>query len=321
MLRLLLFVGAFVVAVFGAPAFSQSSWPERNITLVVPFAAGGSSDITARLVAERLSKELGRTIVVENRAGAGGNIGAATVARATPDGYTLLLSTSTMAVNAALYKNMGFDLKADLVPISQLTTIPNVLIVAADFPAKSLAEFIEHTRRAKPQVTYGSAGVGTSQHMAAELFKKAAQIDWVHVPYKGGAQANNDLLAGHIQAVFAPMVEILPFIEAGKVRPLGVTTLQRSPRLPNVSTIDESLKGFEFQLWNGLFAPKGTPNDIIERLAAATRVALADPALSRQFNDQGTIIIGSSPREFATFLGEQIERMGALVRDSGARID
>jgi tripartite-type tricarboxylate transporter receptor subunit TctC len=305
----------------GVPGLVHAAWPERNITIVVPFAAGGSSDIVSRLFAERLSKELGRSIIVENRPGAGGNIGAASVARAAPDGYTLLVSTSTLAVNFTLYKSMGFDLKNDLIPVSQLTTIPNVLTVNNDVPAKTLAEFIEYARRAKPSITFGSAGVGASQHLAGELFKKAAQIEMVHVPYKGGSQANNDLLAGHIQVVFAPLVEILPFVESGKVRALAVTTKERSRRLPDVPTIDESLQGYELPLWNGLFAPKGTPREIVERLAAAAHKVMSDPALQKQLGDQGTVVTTKSPSEFQAFLMSEIEKLGAVVKESGARID
>jgi tripartite-type tricarboxylate transporter receptor subunit TctC len=300
---------------------SRADWPERNIMLIVPFAAGGSTDTMARLLAEKLSQQLGQKVIVENRAGAASNLGAAAVAKASPDGYTLLLATSTLAANVALYKSMGFDLRKDLVPVSQLTRIPNVLTVANDFPAKTLAEFIDHARRNKRSINYGSSGVGASQHLAGALFATMTQTEMVHVPYRGGSQANTDLLAGQIQAVFSPLVEVLSFLDAGKLRALAVTTKARTPRLPDVPTVAETLPGFEIVLWNGLFAPAGTPQPIIDRLAAETRKAMTEPGMQKVLTEQGNEVVSSSPAEFKPFLASEIEKWGELVRISGAKIE
>lgn len=304
----------------GSPAWA-AAWPQRGLTLVVPLAAGGSTDITARLLAEKLAPELGQTIVVENRTGAGGNIGATAVARATPDGYTLLLSTSTIATNVTLYRNMGFDLRKDLIPVSQLTRIPNVLVVNNDVPASTLAEFIDYARREKTAISYGSAGNGTSQHLSGALFNSMAQTEMMHVPYRGGSQANADLLGGQIRAVFSPLVEVLPYIDAGRLRALAITTRERSPRLPDVPAVAEVLPGYEVVLWNGVFAPAGTPPAIVDRLAAAIRKVMLEPAMQRSLTEQGTTPVGSTPAEFQAVLEPEIEKWGKLVRLSGARFD
>jgi tripartite-type tricarboxylate transporter receptor subunit TctC len=322
MKRRSLLVGLAMAAfVAGTPAVHAGDWPERTITLIVPFAAGGSTDVTARLLAEKLGADLGQTIIVENRPGAGSNLGAAFVAKSAPDGYTLLLATSTLAANVSLYKRMGFDLQKDLIPVSQLTRIPNVLTINNNVPAKTLPEFIEYVRRNKGAVNFGSSGNGASQHLAAELFKKMAQVDMVHVPYKGGALATNDLIAGHIQLVFAPLVEVLSHIQAGTLRALAVTTKDRVPLLPDLPAMNESMPGFEVALWNGLYAPTGTPQAIVDRLAAATQKVMKDPVVQKQVSEQGSTVVASSPRDFKLFLGAEIEKWGGLVKLSGASID
>jgi tripartite-type tricarboxylate transporter receptor subunit TctC len=309
-------------AAVGLSGFAaHAAWPERTITLVVPLAAGGSTDTTARLVAEKLSTELGQSVIVDNRAGAGGNIGGAFVAKATPDGYTLLMSTSTIATNVSLYKNMGFDLQKDLIPVSQVALIPNVLMVNNAVPAKTLQEFVEFVRQKKAVINFGSAGNGTSQHLSGALFNSMSQGDMVHVPYKGGAPANADLLGGQIQAVFSPLVEVLPYIDSGKLRALGVTTKARSPRLPDVPAIHEALPGFDVVLWNGVFAPAGTPDAVVTRLNTAIRKILQDPAMRKVLADQGSTPVGNTPAEFKANLAVEIDKWGKLVKLSGARVD
>jgi len=302
-------------------ASQAAEWPERTVTLVVPLAPGGSTDTTARLLAEKLGKELGQSVIVDNRAGAGGNIGGAYVAKSQPDGYTLLFTTSTAATNVTLYKSMGFDLQKDLVPISQVALIPNVLMVNNDVPAKTLPEFVEYVRQKKAVINYGSAGNGTSQHLSGALFNSMAQGEMVHVPYKGGAPANADLIAGQIQAVFSPLVEVLPYIDSGKLRALGVTTPVRSPRLPNLPAIAEALPGFEVVLWNGVLAPAATPQPVVDRLAAAIHKVTQDPAFRKTLADQGSTPIGNSPAEFRKVLAGEIDKWGKLVKLSGARVD
>jgi len=312
---------AACLAAAGIAAHAQD-WPSRKaITLVVPFAAGGSSDSTARLLAEKLARELGQQVIVDNRAGAGGNIGSAFVAKAVPDGYTLLFGTSTMATNVTLYKNPGFDLRKDLVPVSQAAQIPNVLMVNNDLPARTLQEFVDYAQKKKGPINYGSAGSGSASHLSGALFNSMARGDMQHVAYKGGAPANTDLIGGQIQAVFAPLVEVLPFIESGKLRPLGVTTKVRSQRLPNVPAISEALPGFEVALWNGVFAPAATPPEVVNKLAAAIQKVTQDPAVRKTLAEQGSIPIGNTPAEFRKILDQEIEKWALLVKLSGATVD
>jgi tripartite-type tricarboxylate transporter receptor subunit TctC len=313
-------VAALALAATGV-ASQAAEWPEKPITLVVPLAAGGSTDTTARLLAEKLAGVLGQRVVVDNKAGAGGNIGAAFVSRAPADGYTLLMHTSTVATNVSLYKDMGFDLQKDLIPVSQVALIPNVLMVNNDVPAKTLKEFVELIKQKKTAVNFGSAGNGTSQHLSGALFNHLAGGEMVHVPYKGGAPANADLLAGQIQAVFSPLVEVLPYIETGKLRPLAVTTKARSPRIPNVPAVNEVLPGYEVVLWNGVFAPAGTSPAIVNKLNAAIRQVLQDPVVRKTLAEQGSTPVGNSPAEFKQVLAGEIDKWGKLVKLSGARVD
>lgn len=309
------------LAGLGLAAHAQD-WPAKKVvTLVVPFAAGGSTDATARLVAERLGKELGQQVVVDNKAGAGSNIGSAFVAKAPADGYTLLLGTSTIATNVTLYKSTGFDLRKDLIPVSQIALIPNVLMVNNDVPAKSLQEFVALAQQKKTPISYGSAGNGSASHLSGALFNSMAKGDMQHVPYKGGAPANTDLMGGQIEAVFAPLVEVLTYVESGKLRALGVTTKARAARLPNVPAIGEALPGFEVALWNGIFAPAGTPPAIVDKLAAAVRKVAQDPAFRKTLADQGSTAVGSTPAEFKKVVHEEIEKAGKLVKLSGATVE
>lgn len=304
-----------------ASAALANGWPDRPISLVVPLSPGGSTDTTARLLAQKLGGVLGQTVVVENRAGAGSNIGAAFVAKAPADGYTLLMATSTIASNVTLYKKLSYDLQKDLIPVSQVALIPNVLTVNTTVPARTLQEFITVAREQKSKINYGSAGSGTSQHLSGALFNSMANTEMVHVPYKGGAPANADLMAGQIQVVFSPLVEVLPYIDSGKLRALGVTTTTRSARVPNVPAVSEALPGFEVVLWNGVFAPAGTPPAVVDKLSSAIQKIMQDPALRKTLAEQGSTPVGNTPAEFRKVVASEIDRWGKLVKLSGASAD
>lgn len=313
-----------LAACLAAAGFAShaNDWPSKKvITLVVPFAAGGSTDATARLLADKLGKELGQQVIIDNRAGAGSNIGSAYVAKADPDGYTLLLATSSIATNVSLYKSTGFDVRKDLVPVSQVAVIPNVLTINNDVPAKTLPEFIDYVRQKKVPISYGSAGSGSASHLSGALFNSMAKGDMLHVPYKGGAPANTDLMGGQVQAVFSPLVEVLAYIESGKLRALGVTTKTRSPRLPNVPAVAEVLPGFEVALWNGVFVPAATAPAIVDKLSAAIRKVTQDPAVRKTLTDQGSAPVGNTPAEFKKILDQEIDKWGKLVKLSGASVD
>lgn len=298
-----------------------NQWPTRPVTMVVPFAAGGSTDITARMLAEKLGPILGQNVVVENKPGAGGNIGAAFVARAQPDGYTILLHTSTLTANVSLYKNMGLNVQKDLVPVSQVALIPNVLMVNSNFQAKTLAEFVEIVKQKKVPINYGSSGSGASNHLAGVLFNNMVGGEMVHVPYKGGSLANNDLLAGQVQAVFSPMVEVLGYLDSGKLRPLAVTTQTRSSRIPDTPAIAEILPGYEIVLWNGVFAPAATAPAIVNKLSSAIQTVMKDPSVLKRIAEQGSTSIGSSPAEFKKVVDAEIPKWADLIKMSGAKVD
>jgi tripartite-type tricarboxylate transporter receptor subunit TctC len=298
-----------------------NQWPTRPVTMVVPFAAGGSTDITARMLAEKLGPILGQNVVVENKPGAGGNIGAAFVARAQPDGYTILLHTSTLTANVSLYKNMGLNVQKDLVPVSQVALIPNVLMVNSNFQAKTLAEFVEIVKQKKVPINYGSSGSGASNHLAGVLFNNMVGGEMVHVPYKGGSLANNDLLAGQVQAVFSPMVEVLGYLDSGKLRPLAVTTQTRSSRIPDTPAIAEILPGYEIVLWNGVFAPAATAPAIVNKLSSAIQTVMKDPSVLKRIAEQGSTSIGSSPADFKKVVDAEIPKWADLIKMSGAKVD
>jgi tripartite-type tricarboxylate transporter receptor subunit TctC len=310
-------------AVLPSAARAQAAWaPERPVRLIVGFAAGGSTDVTARLVAAALGERLGQPVVVENRPGAGGNIAAEAAARAAPDGHTLLMGVSgILAANPALYRNLPFDPVRDFAPISQIAFIPNLVVVHPDLPAADLAGFVAHAKANAGRVHYGSAGNGTSLHLAGALLAARAGLALVHVPYRGGAPATTDLLSGKIQMLASPLVEVVAHVQAGRLRPLAVTTARRSPLLPEVPTVAETIPGFEVALWNGLLAPAGTPPRAIARFAAETAAALRGAELRNKLAEQGSEPAPSTPEEFARFIRAEIPRWTEIVRLSGATAD
>ena len=275
----------------------------------------------ARLLAPKMSEALGQNVVVDNKPGAGGQIGAAAVAKAAPDGYTLMLDASSFAVNPSLYPKLPYDPMKAFKPIGVVALFPNVVLVNANFSAQNVTDLISISKKAKDSVSYASSGNGSAQHLAGALFESATGVDMVHVPYKGGSLANNDLLAGQVQAVFSPLVEVLGFLDSGKLRPLGVTTKSRIAKLPDVPAIDEVLPGFEIVLWNGIFVPAGTPKDIVQKLSTAIQSVLQDPSVLKKLAEQGSTPIKSNPDEFKKVIDAEIVKWGDLIKMAGARVD
>jgi tripartite-type tricarboxylate transporter receptor subunit TctC len=301
-----------------------SGYPDRPIHLVVPFPAGGGADNLARLIMPKVSNALGQPIVIENRAGAGGNVGAELVARAAPDGYTLLYGTNgTHAINPSLYRNLTFDPVKDFIPVSRMTEIAAMLIVNPKLPVNSTAELIQYARAHPAKLNFASAGNGTTSHLAGELFKTQARIDIVHIPYRGGALAMTDLIGGQVDMMIEVMPSASPQVAAGRVRGLAVSTAKRFPGAPDVPTIAESgLPGFEASAWDGVFVPAGTPQPIVQRLNAAIRQALEDPELAAALLARGAQpATSTTPESFARFIATSAERWGLAVRASGAKVD
>ena len=312
-----------IALVMGAAAMAQAqtAWPTKPIRIIVGFAPGGSTDVTARIIAQALSERLGQPVLIENRAGAGGNIGAEATAKADPDGYTLLMATSsTFAANPALYKSLPFDVQADFAPITVTAFIPNLMVVNPDVPAANLKDFIAHVKANPGQLNYGSAGNGTSQHISGALFSSLADVKMIHVAYRGGAPAVNDLLGGQIQVLFAPLVEVVQQVRAEKLRALGITTAKRSPLLPDVPTLAETLPGYEVTLWNGLLAPAKTPPEIIARINRAAVDALRSEEVRTKLAEQGSEPVGNSPAEFKAFIASELVKWKKLVEISGATV-
>jgi tripartite-type tricarboxylate transporter receptor subunit TctC len=311
-----------VAVLMSAPAEAQTNYPTRPVTLVVPFPAGGSTDLVSRLVAQKMVAPLGQQVLIDNRGGAGGNIGSAAVARAAPDGYTILMGTvATHALNPLLYKKMPYDAVKDFAPISLLAIIPNVLVVNLDFPPKDVKELITLAKASPGKYSCASSGNGTPLHLSGELFKTMAGVDIVHVPYKGAGPALVDVMGGHVPMMFDNLPPSLEQIRAGKVRGLAVTTKERAPSVPDMPTIAETLPGYETYTWNAFFAPAGTPNEIIMRLNAAALAALADPDVAAKLKDLSVTVVGSTPEQLAIHVKAEHAKWAPVVKASGAQLD
>ena len=300
-----------------APVLAQS-WPSAPVNLIVGFAPGGSSDIAARVLAEQLGKKLGQNVVVVNRPGASGVVGANAVAIAKPDGQTFLFGSGSLASGPSLNKSLPFDTTQDFVPVAQITSIASILAVHPSLPVKTVKDFVDYAKAHPGKLNYGSAGAGSLQHVSGALFEKSIGARMVHVPYAGGAPANTDLVAGRVQAVFGPIVELAGFHKAGSIRVLGVTSTKRSSAMPDVPPIAETVPGYDIGTWHGLFAPKGTPASIVEAMSRAMAAALAEPAVRSRLLDLGLDPVGSSPQEFSAFFQSEIRRWRELVQISGA---
>jgi tripartite-type tricarboxylate transporter receptor subunit TctC len=300
-----------------------ADYPTRPVTLVVAFTPGGPSDVLARILGRKLEQILGAPFIIENRPGAGGNVAAEQVARAAGDGYTLLNgNNSILATNAALYKKINFDPEADFAPISLIGSQANILVVNPQVPARTMAELIALAKAQPGKINFASSGYGAAAHLAGELFKTETKIDIVHVPYKGAAPALQDVIAGHVQMMFATAASVVAHIQSGQVRPLAVTTLKRTALLPDIPTVDElGLKGFDATTWHGLVAPAKTPKEIVAALHRATAQALNDPDVKKQLFGLGVDIMGGSSEDFGAYIKSEIPKWTAIVKASGATVE
>ncbi|MBD8544620.1 tripartite tricarboxylate transporter substrate binding protein [Oxalobacteraceae sp. CFBP 8755] len=301
-------------------AAQAQAFPTKAITIIVPFSAGGTTDILARVLGQFISKDLGQPVIIDNRAGAGGNIGTQLVARAAPDGYTILMGTvGTHAINQSLYPKLAFDPIKDFAPLTRVALVPNLLVANPAQPFKTVKELMAYAKANPGKVTFGSSGSGTSIHLSGELFKQMAGVDIQHVAYKGSAPAVNDLLGNHIAIMFDNMPSAISHVKAGKLRPLAVTTAQRSPALPDVPTIAEAgVPGYEATSWFGLLAPAKTPAPVVARLNTSILKALADPDVKKKLLEQGAEPAGETPAQFAAFIASETVKWGKIVKQSGA---
>ena len=315
------YVLSLLILIFSVTATAQQ-FPAKSVKIIVPFPAGGTVDFFARVISAKLSDALGQSVLVENRAGAGGNIAAEAVAKATPDGYTLLMGSEIIAINTSLYAKIGYDPVKDLAPITLVGTVPNILIVLPSLPVNSVSELIALAKKTPGKISFASTGQGTSTHLSAELFKLMANVDMLHVPYKGGPPAIADLISGQVNMMFINMPTGIPHVRSGKAKIIAVSSLKRVSQLPDVPTVDQAgVKGFETAAWSGLYAPAGTPVDIINRLNAEVVKILKLPSVREQLVAQGAEPVGDSPEEFSRFTQAEIGKWAKIIKISGAKVD
>ena len=303
-------------------AVAQDGYPNKPLTMVVPFSAGGTTDILARIVGQALGQDLGQTIIIENKPGAGGNIGAQQAARAKADGYTLFMGTvGTHAINQALYKKLPYDPSKDFTPLSRVANVPNLLVVHPSRPYKTVKEMIEYGKKHPNDITFGSPGSGVSPHVSGALFQSMTGVELTHVPYKGSAPAISDLLGNQIAVMFDNMPSAIQHVRSGKLIPIAVTTAKRSPELPNVPTIAEAgVPGYEATSWFGLWSVAGTPQPILDKLHASLTKVLKDPAVAKKIADQGGEVIIETPAQFDAFIKSEAAKWGKVVKESGAEV-
>jgi tripartite-type tricarboxylate transporter receptor subunit TctC len=304
-------------------AHAQAPYPTKPLRIVVPFPAGGTTDILARAVAQKLTESFGQSVVVDNRPGAGGNIGAELVAKSAPDGYTMLMGTvGTHAINPSLYAKMPYDHVKDFAPVILVAGVPNVLVVNPGVPANSVQELIAYIKANPGKVNFASSGSGTSIHLSGELFKTMTGLPITHIPYKGSTPALTDLMGGQVQMMFDNLPSSLPQIKAGKLRALAVTSAQRASALPDVPTVAEAgLPGFEASSWFGLLAPAGTPPDVVAKVNGEVAKWLATPEAKEKFAAQGAIVAGGPPSDFVRQIASETAKWQKVVKESGAKVD
>jgi tripartite-type tricarboxylate transporter receptor subunit TctC len=302
-----------------APGLAQAQeWPTKPVTLIVPFAPGGTTDIVGRILAQQLAMRLGQNVIVENIGGAGGTLGATNASRAAPDGYTIFMATVAHTMAPGIYKKLAYNFEQDFDPITVVATVPNILIVNPSVPAKNVVDFIAYLKANPGKVSYGSAGIGSTEHMSAELFRALSGTDIVHVPYRGGAPMLTDLVAGNIQMSIETSGAATPLIQAGSVRALAVSPAKRSALFPDLPTLAEAgLKGYDVSTWYGFLVPKGTPEPIKNKLYAETAAILKDPAIIKRLSDFGAEPGGLPPQQFAAFIHTETEKWVGLAKQAG----
>ncbi|MBB3646830.1 tripartite-type tricarboxylate transporter receptor subunit TctC [Rhizobium sp. BK619] len=317
-------LGFGVLAAFASGASAAAAdFPDRAVTMVVPFAAGGSTDVVARIVAQKMSEDLGQQVIVQNVAGAGGNLGADNVARAEPDGYTILMGTvATHALNPLILKSIPYDPEKDFAPVSLLVVVPNVLVVNPELPAKTVQELIALLKAEPDKYSYASSGNGTPLHLSGELFKSMAGVSMQHIPFKGAGPALNDVIGNQVPIMFDNLPSSSSHIKAGTLRALAVTTAARAPSFPDVPTVAESgIPGYETYTWNALFAPAKTPNEVVMRLNASANKALKDPAVAERMKEFSATIVGSTPDELAAHVKAELAKWGPVVKGANIQME
>jgi tripartite-type tricarboxylate transporter receptor subunit TctC len=306
----------------GAASAAHAQYPTKPVKLIVPFIAGSAPDVLARAVGEKLGQRLGQPVVIDNRGGAGGNIGAEAAAKSAADGYTLLLATSSHVVNPSLYARVGYDPVKDFAPVALLMKLPSLLVAAPDLPAASVSQLIALAKAKPGQLNYGSGGNGSLAHLSGATFVTMADLDVTHIPYKGAPEIITSLLSGQTQFGFPTFSTALPQVKAGKLKALGVTSARRNPQLPDVPTMLESMSpGFEIEAWFGLWAPAATPPDVVRQLGAEVAAVLRDPAFRAQLASDGSEVVSGTPEEFTAYVKTEAAKWAKIVKDSGARID
>jgi tripartite-type tricarboxylate transporter receptor subunit TctC len=315
-------MAACVLAAAPAAGGDRPTYPVKPVRFILGQATGGGQDIISRALAQKLTDTMGQSVIVDNRPGASGTLAAAITSKATPDGYTVLIVSSTFSINPALYRNLPYDPKKDLVPVTLFAKTPFILLVHPGVPVKSVKELVAYARERPGQLNYASGGIGNSGHLAAELFSSLAGVRMTHIPYKGTGLAMPDLLAGRVQILFNSMIQALPYVKRKQLSVLAVTTARRAALLPDVPTVAESgLPGYEFSSWYGLTVPARTPRPIIDRLNAEVVRALNDPEFRQQLMRDGSEPLGTTPEEFAAFLSAEMKRWAAVVKSSGMRVE
>jgi len=311
--------------VFALSAFAgvvqAADYPSRPIKWIVAYPPGGTTDVLARIMAQRLTEKMGQPIIVENKPGGGNNIGTEAVVNATPDGYTMLLVNPANGINTALYKSLSFNFVRDIAPVAGIVRTPNVMVVTDSLPVKTVAEFIAYCKANPGKINMASSGSGTSTHLSGELFKSMTGCNMTHVPYKGAGPALNDLIAGQVQVFFDNLPSSAPQIKGGRIRALAVTSAEREPSMPNTPTIAETVPGYEASAWFGIGMPKGTPSEVVSKMNAAVNSALAEPKMRERLADLGGVTMQGTPADFGKVIVDETAKWGKVVETSGATLD